>query len=426
MSTQRVAITGLGFITSIGNDSRTVDDNLRNQRSGIESYDFKPGEEVATKVLGTIKDFDLNSPYWSKWRWPAGYNFSPQTLRSLAPHGVYALCAAEQAMADAKLTPAEIESEDTALFTASAGSPSLTFHNLKIMHSAPSVRGRNTMGIVSSVAGTLNFNLGTHYRIRGGNCGFISACASSSHAIGYAYDQIKVGRCGKAVVVGAEDVNVESILPFSGMQVLSCNPDPETASRPFDVKRDGFVGSGGGTVMILESEVSAQRRGVQPYAELKGWGQASDGYNVASPDPEGDGLYRAMVRSLQHANVSAAEIGYVNAHAASTPQGDRAEAKALTRLFGRQARQPAISSTKGLTGHPLSMSGIMEAAFCVLAIRNRYMPGNTNLQEADPSCEGLNLLRRTVEQAPGPVLSNSSGFGGANVCLVFDAWRGTT
>lgn len=416
----RVVISGLGFITSVGNDICEVDNSLKNHQSGIESYEFKPGCDLAVKVLGTIKGFNTDSPYWAKWHWPERYKFEPPVLRSLAPHGLYALCAAQQAVSNAGLVPADIQADDTALFTASAGSSALMYHNLKLMHANLEGRGRNAMGVVSSVVGTLNFNLGTYYKIRGGNCGFVSACASSSHALGYAYDGIRSGQYQRILVVGAEDVNLESVLPFSGMQVLSTNPDPRKASRPFDVRRDGFVGSGGAVAIILESETSARNRGVKPYAEMKGWGQTSDGYNVASPDPEGDGLYRAMRKALSHSGVEAVEVGYVNAHAASTPQGDSAEAKALVRLFGPLENGPAISSTKGLTGHPLSMSGIMEAAFCALAIHHRYIPGNTNLETPDPSCKGLNLLRRTLHASPGVTLSNSSGFGGSNVCLVLD------
>lgn len=419
----RVAVTGLGFITSIGNDAAAVEASLRGLRSGIERYDFAdPGREVAVKVAGTIKDFDTRSPFWSKWRYPARYKFAPAALRALPPHGLFALCAMEQALADAQLPPALVQADDTALFSCSAGSPFLMRHYLNILHDAPDMRG-SPMGVVSSISGTLNFNLGTHYRIRGGNCGFVSACASSSHALGYACDEIAAGRFSRVLVVGAEEPNTDALLPFMSMKALSTCADPAVASRPFDRRRDGFVGSGGAVVMILESAGAAAARGAPVYAELLGWGQSADGFNVALPQPEGEGLVRAIQRTLRACDLAPGDIGYINAHATSTPPGDRAEALALREVFTRTGAHPLVSSTKGLTGHPLSMAGVMEAAFCALALRHGFVPGNANLVEPDPACDGLDLPRATLAQAPGLTLSNSCGFGGSNVVLAFAPWQ---
>ena len=418
----RVAVTGLGFITSIGNDAPAVEASLRELRSGIASFDFAdPGREVGIKVAGTIKDFDTRSPYWSKWTYPSRYRFAPVALRALPPHGLYAICAMEQALADAGLTPDLVSSDDTALFCCSAGSPFMMRHYLNVMHDAPDMRG-SPMGVVSSIAGTLNFNLGTHFKIRGGNCGFVSACASSSHALGYACDEIASGRFSRVIVVGAEEPNADALIPFMSMKALSPCADPAVASRPFDQKRDGFVGSGGATVMVLESAESAVARKAAIYGELLGWGQSADGFNVAMPQPEGEGLVRAIRRALKACELTPADIGYVNAHATSTPQGDKAEAMALHEIFTKAGLNPPISSTKGLTGHPLSMSGVMEAAFCALALRGGFVPGNANLTEPDPACEGLNLPRTTLDRAPGIIMSNSSGFGGSNVVLMFAPW----
>lgn len=418
----RVAITGLGFVTSIGNDAESVEASLREQKSGIARYDFAdPGRDVAVKVAGTLKGFETSSPFWNKWSYPARYKFPPAVLRSLPPHGLYALCAMEQAIADARLSPEQVSDDDTALFCCSAGSPFLLRHHLNVVHAAPDMRG-SAMGVVSSIAGTLNFNLGAHYRIRGGNCGFVSACASSSHALGYAYDEISSGRMSRVIVVGAEEPNADALIPFHSMKALSQCADPAVASRPFDQARDGFVGSGGATVMILESAASAAARSADVYAELLGWAQSSDGFNIALPQPEGEGLARAIKRALRACHLTPDQIGYVNAHATSTPPGDRAEALALQEVFTKAGAKPAVSSTKGLTGHPLSMSGVMEAAFCALALRNRFIPGNSNLVSPDPACEGLDLPRETRAGSPGITLSNSSGFGGSNVVLVFAPW----
>jgi 3-oxoacyl-[acyl-carrier-protein] synthase I len=418
---RRVAVTGLGFITSIGNDGPSVERSLREMRHGIERVDLAPGRGIPVKVVGTIKGFDVESPYWSKWTWPSRYQFPPTVLRSAAPHVLHALCAATQAIEDARLDPAQVSDENTALFTASVGSPSTLRNGLNTMHADPAMRGP-PMGIVSAVAGTLNFNLGTHFRIRGGNCGFVSACSSSSHAIGYAFDEISRGRFERILVVGGEELGVDSVLPFMSMGALSACADPDAASRPFDRKRDGFVASGGAVAFVLESEDEAARRGVGTYAEVLGWGQSSDGYSVALPDPDGQGLRRAMERALASAALKPGDIGYVNAHATSTPRGDASEALALAALFTRSGAHPQVSSTKGLTGHTLSMAGAMEAGFCALALRGGFIPGNAGLNDPDPACEGLDLPRSSVDGAPGIVMSNSAGFGGSNVVLLFAPW----
>ena len=409
-------ITGLGFITSIGNDRATVARNLRELRHGFERVTFLDNPAIPVKVAGTVKDFSFPSPAWRDWRWPAAFTIDRETLRGLAPHGVYALCALQQALADAGLGRDELTDGETGLFCASAGSPFMLAHYSNEMRAARGERG-NPMGVVSSVAGTLNFNLAAHYKISGAVCGFVSACASSSHALGYAVDEIRLGRQQRMLVIGAEDMNAESILPFASLRALSNNPDPDTASRPFDRARDGFVGTGGAVALVVEHPDLARRRGASIYAEVVGWGQAGDGHSVAVSHPEGDGLRRAMERALADARVPAAEIDYVNAHATSTLAGDRAEAIALRAVLGAGGRA-RVSSTKALTGHGLSLAGAMEAAFCALALRDGFIPGAAHLREPDASCEGLALPRQSLDEQPHVVMNNSSGFGGSNVCHV--------
>ncbi len=410
-------ITGLGFITSIGNDRADVLRSLRELRHGFEPITFFDNPNVPVKVAGTIKEFAFPSPNWRDWRWPARFEVGRDVVRGLAPHGVYALCAVQQALADAGLTPAALAGGDTGLFCASAGSPFLLGHYLEQLNTSRGERG-NPMGIVSSIAGTLNFNLAAHYKISGSVCGFVSACASSSHALAYAMDEIRLGRQRRMVVVGAEDMTTESILPFASLRALSVNPDPTTASRPFDARRDGFVGTGGAVALIVEAADLARERGVPVYAELVGWGQAGDGHSVAIAHPEGAGLRAAMRRALADAGVPPAAIDYVNAHATSTPAGDRSEALALHAVFTESGAKPRVSSTKALTGHGLSLAGAMEAAFCALAIREGFIPGAAHLTEPDPVCAGLDLPRASVDALLGLVLNNSSGFGGSNVCHV--------
>ena len=408
-------ITGLGFITSIGNDRPTVLRSLRELRHGFESVEFFGNPNLPVKVAGTLKGFEFPTPDWRDWRWPDHFDVDRELLRGLAPHGVYALCALQQALADAGLDPAALAGGDTGLFCASAGSPFLLGHFLDQMHATRGERG-NPMGIISSIAGTLNFNLASHYGITGAVCGFVSACASSSHALGYAMDEIRLGRQQRMLVVGGEDMTAESIVSFSSLRALSSDPDPATASRPFDRHRDGFVGTGGAVVLIVEDAALARRRGAHIYAELAGWGQAGDGYSVATSHPEGAGLRDAMCRTLADAGVDASDIDYVNAHATSTVAGDRSEALALHAVFTRNGAKPRISSTKALTGHGLSLAGVMEAAFCALAIDEGFIPGAAHLEEPDPVCAGLDLPHASLDEAPRIVLNNSSGFGGSNVC----------
>lgn len=413
----RVFITGLGFVTSIGNDAATVIRNLRELRHGFELFPPFQKPDIPCKVVGTIKDFTADSTDQEDWTFPARYKIKRELLRSMAPNGLFAHCAMLQAVADAALTESDISNPQTGLYAASGGSPFLTHHHHERLLKAGVMRC-SPLGIVASIVGTLNFNLVAAFKILGSSCGFSSACASSAHALGFAFDDIALGRQKRMFVVGAEDGNVDAILPFAGMRTLSLQTDPNLASRPFDAARDGFVGTGGGTVAVLESEEEVARRGVKPYAEIIGWGQASDGYNVAISHPEGSGSAAAMVTALRASQVAPEEIDYVNAHATSTLIGDISEARALRAVFKDSTKRPAVSSTKALTGHGLSLAGVMETGFSALAMREGFTPGNAHLTKIDPECEGLNIPRTSENTAPKLVLKNSSGFGGANVAIV--------
>ena len=414
----RVFITGLGFITSIGNDGATVTRNLRELRHGIELYPpFQP-TEIPVKVAAPVRGFAMESTDPEDWTFPAGYSIRREVLRGMAPHGVYSWCAMQQAVADAKLEEADVSNSNTGLYAASGGSPFLMGHMLERMHKQGVMRC-SPLGIVASISGTVQFNLVAHFKIKGSSCGFASACASSSHALGFAYDDLVLGRQKRMFVVGAEDGNLDAILPFSAMRALSLSTNPDTASRPFDTGRDGFVGTGGSVVLVLETEDEVARRGVKPYCEVVGWGQASDGHNVAISHPEGHGLRAAMENALKATGTAPEAIGYVNAHATSTPIGDASEVKALKAIFPVGGLRPAVSSTKALTGHGLSLAGAMESGFCALALRDGFIPGSANITQLDPVCEGLNIVRATLPQQAGMAMNNVSGFGGANVSLIF-------
>ena len=415
---RKVYITGVGFITSIGNDAVSVTESLRELRHGMVQYPPFQKADVPVKVAAPIRDFQTDTVDAEDWIFPARYSIRRETLRGMAPHGVYAFCAMQQAVEDAKLTEADWSNPQTGLYAASAGSPFLLGHHLERMRKMGVMRCP-PLGIVASISGTVNFNLVSQFKIKGASTGFSSACASSAHAMGFAYDEIALGRQKRMFVIGAEDGNVESILPFAGMRALSLQVDPSIASRPFDVGRDGFVGTGGATVLVLESEEEVERRKAKVYCEVAGWGQGSDGHNVAISHPDGAGLILAIENALKYSDVTSESVDYVNAHATSTPIGDISEARALKKIFKNSPTRPAISSTKALTGHGLSLAGAMEAGFCALAIKEGFMPGSAHITKIDPVCDGLNIIRATLPHRPNVVLSNSCGFGGANVCLVF-------
>ena len=411
-------ITGMGLITSIGNDRSSVIESLRSMKHGIECPPMLQGDDSPVKVAGTVKEFEVESSDPEDWIYPEKYRVPRATLRSFSPHVLYAWCALQQAIEDANLSEEEIQDPESGLYTSSGGSMRSIHKHFEKMDRR-GVMACNPLAIVASIAGTLTFNLVAALGVRGSSTGLVSACASSGHALGTALDEIRLGRQKRMLVVGAEDCNFESIVPFCGMRALSLETNPNFASRPFDIKRNGFVGTGGSVCLVLETQSEAERRGALPYARFLGWGQASDGHNVAISHPEGRGLRDAMTKALQDAKVDAKEIDYVNAHAPSTSIGDASEMKALKAVFP-SPQAVKVSSTKALTGHGLSLSSIMEAAFCCLALKDGFLPGSANVTEPDPELEHLDLLRTSIDIQANRILSNSSGFGGANVSVVLE------
>ena len=416
---RNVVVTGIGLVTCLGHDKTAVGGKLRAMEHAFVQYPpFLADERIPVSVAAPIPGFDTNSTDPEDWTFPKELRFRLEQLRGLSPNALYAHFALTRATADAGLETGELSNPRTGLYTASSGSAAMTYHNLDRMKRVGPLRC-SPLGIVASIAGTLNFNLATAYQVRGSTCGFVSACASSGHAMGFAHDEIAMNRQDRMIVVGAEDFTEETIVPFAGMRVLSVNPDPDSASRPFDRNRDGFVGTGGAVALILESEELAEKRGAHIYARFAGWGQATDGYHVAASHPDGEGLARAIQLALASSQWQTGDIGYINAHATSTQAGDISECRALKSVFQGKAR-PAISSTKALTGHALSLSSIMEASFCLLALDQNFTPGSAHITELDPEAEGLNILTESLPQAPRRILSNSSGFGGVNVVLAME------
>ena len=413
-----VWITGMGLITSIGNDRSSVLRSLREMKHGIENPPMLQVDESPVKVAGTVKEFEVDSSDPEDWIYPQQYRVPRATLRSFSPHVLYSWCALQQAIEDAHLSEQDIQHPESGLYTSSGGSMRTIHKHFEKMDQR-GVMACNPLAIVASIAGTLTFNLVAALGVRGSSTGLVSACASSGHALGTAIDEIRLGRQKRMLVVGAEDCNFESIVPFCGMRALSLETDPNQASRPFDVKRNGFVGTGGSVCLVLETQSEAERRGVTPYARFLGWGQGSDGHNVAISHPQGRGLQDAMTKALRDAQIGPNDIDYVNAHAPSTSIGDASEMKALKSVFPAP-QQVKVSSTKALTGHGLSLSSIMEAAFCCLALKEGFLPGSANVTEPDPELGHLDLLQTSSEIQANRIMSNSSGFGGANVSVVFE------
>jgi len=413
-----VWITGMGLITSIGNDRSSVLTSLREMKHGIENPPMLQVDESPVKVAGTVKEFEVDSSDPEDWIYPQQYRVPRATLRSFSPHVLYSWCALQQAIEDAHLSEQDIQHPESGLYTSSGGSMRTIHKHFEKMDQR-GVMACNPLAIVASIAGTLTFNLVAALGVRGSSTGLVSACASSGHALGTAIDEIRLGRQKRMLVVGAEDCNFESIVPFCGMRALSLETDPNQASRPFDLKRNGFVGTGGSVCLVLETQSEAERRGVTPYARFLGWGQGSDGHNVAISHPQGRGLQDAMTKALRDAQIGPNDIDYVNAHAPSTSIGDASEMKALKSVFPAP-QQVKVSSTKALTGHGLSLSSIMEAAFCCLALKEGFLPGSANVTEPDPELGHLDLLQTSFEIQANRIMSNSSGFGGANVSVVFE------
>lgn len=415
---RRVVITGLGFITSIGNNRSEVLRSLREVRTGVEIFpEFDADSPV--KLAGTIKDFQFPSTDFEDWVFPAEYKLTREQLRPMTPNALYAFCAMQQALADAQLPPELVSHPRTGMMSASGGSLWLAHANLQTLEKRGVMRCP-PMSIVNSIPGSLYINLAALFKIKGPTLGFSSACSSSGHAAGHAFDLIRHGKQDVVFVVGAEDCNKFSILPFASVRALSVKTDPNVSPCAFDRKRDGFVGTGGATVLVIEEREQALARKAPIYAEVLGWGQSSDGYNVLAPDPTGDGLMRAINEALDDAQLNKSEIDYINAHAPSTQFGDASEIAAIKKVFAN-GHVPKVSSTKSLTGHGLSLAGAMETAFCCLALKEKFTPVSAHITELDPMCDGVPVVTKPIEEFPRVALNNSSGFGGTNVCLALRA-----
>ncbi|MDB6140072.1 MAG: beta-ketoacyl synthase [Verrucomicrobiaceae bacterium] len=415
----RVVVTGLGFTTSIGNNRAEVLSSLREVRSGVEIMPELLAVNAPVRLAGTIKGFQFPSEDPLDWVLPPSIQMPRTQLRTMTPNALYAYAAMQEAIGDARLDHGLISNPDTGLYCASSGCTWLTHATVESLISRGASRTSPSL-VIAGMPNSLHLNLTARFQIKGASLGFSSACASSAHALGSAYDLIKAGRQKIMFVVGAEDCHIYNILAFAAVRALSVQTDPKLAPRAFDSARDGFVVSGGGCVLVIEDADHAAARGATVHAEVSGWGQATDGYDVVAPDPSGNGLARAMGNALKDARMQASSVDYINAHATATLAGDMAELKAVREVFGG-AKLPWVSSTKSLTGHGLSLAGAMEAAFCCLALEEKFTPVSANITQLDPACGGVPVVTEPIDAQPRVAISNSSGFGGANVSVVLSA-----
>ena len=399
---RRVVVTGLGGVSCLGNSIPEVLKSLRAGRSGIRASESYAEMGLRSRVCGAV-DIELEALIDRK------------QLRFMGGAAAYAHVALQQAIEDAGLAPGEVSNERTGLVAGSGGASSAT-----IVQAADTLRERGVRrigpyAVPRSMSSTVSACLATHFGIRGLNYSITSACATSTHCIGAAMEQIQWGRQDVVFAGGGEEEHWSLAMMFDAMGALSTkyNDTPGEASRPYDADRDGFVIAAGGGMLVLEELEHARARGARIYAELVGYGATSDGANMVAPS--GEGAARCMRQALATVDTP---VDYINTHGTSTPVGDIAELDAIREVFGETA--PAISSTKSLCGHSLGAAGVHEAIHCLLMMEQEFIAASANIENPDPGAAGLDIVRERRDGARlDTVMSNNFGFGGTNAVLVF-------
>ena len=406
---RRVVITGIGIISPIGNTAAEVEASLRSGRSGIVFAEDYAQHGFRSQVKGqpqiVLED-----------------HIDKRNLRFMGPGAAYNFLAMEQAIADSGLTEAEVSHERTGLIMGSGGPSTSNFfeaHRIVIEKGAPKRMG--PFMVTRCMSSTNSACLATPFRIKGVNYSITSACSTSAHCIGNGTELIQMGKQDIVFAGGGEELDWTLSCLFDAMGAMSSkyNDAPETASRPFDATRDGFVIAGGGGVVVLEELGHALARGAKIYAEVTGYGATSDGYDMVAPS--GEGGERSMKLALSTLP-DGRQIDYINAHGTSTMAGDVTEVKAVRRVFG-EGRTPPISSTKSLTGHSLGATGVHEAIYSLLMMQGNFIAASANVTQLDPEilpAEIVTTMRDGV--VLDSVLSNSFGFGGTNATLVMSRY----
>ena len=407
MIPHRVAITGIGIVSPIGNSAREVGEALRAGRSGIEASPEMAERGFRSQVAGTLKIVPSE-------------HIDKRTLRFMGPTAAYAHLAMSQAIADAGLSEAEVSAPSTGLIAGSGGpSTSAMFEAHRTVVEKASPKRIGPFAVPKCMSSTVSANLSTAFGIKGVNFSITSACSTSLHCIGMAADQVALGRQEVMFAGGGEELDWTLSCLFDAMGALSSryNDRPEAASRPYDADRDGFVISGGGGMVVLEPLERARARGAHVHAEIVGFGATSDGADMVAPS--GEGGERAMRIAL--AGIGDRRVDYVNAHGTATPVGDVTEVEAIRRVLGED--HPPVSSTKSMTGHSQGATGVHEVIYSLLMMQGGFIAPSINVEVLDPALRPEEIVTETREVELDTVLSNSFGFGGTNASIVLAKLR---
>ncbi len=400
---RRVVVSGIGIVSCLGNSKEDVTNSLRHGKSGIRHNPRYAEMGLRSQVCGSV-EIDLEA------------RIDRKHLRFMGDAAAYAYVSMQEAISDSGLSSAEVSNERTGLIAGSGGASSKNVVWGADTLRAKGIRRVGPYLVPKTMSSTVSACLATHFGIRGINYSVTSACATSTHCIGTAVEQIQWGKQDVVFAGGGEEEDWSLTMMFDAMGALSSgyNETPELASRAYDAARDGFVIAAGGGMLVLEELEHARARGARIYAEVTGYGATSDGDNMVAPSGEG------AVRCMQQAIVTVQKpIDYINTHGTSTPLGDIAELNAIREVFGEKV--PPFSSSKSLCGHSLGAAGVQEAIHCLLMLEHDFMAGSVNISELDEKAIGLPVLLKTREQAGlNTVMSNNFGFGGTNASLVFE------
>ncbi|HEW97572.1 MAG TPA: beta-ketoacyl-[acyl-carrier-protein] synthase II [Beggiatoa sp.] len=410
MTKRRVVITGLGAVSPVGLTVKESWETVLAGKSGIGTITDFDVSGFAAQFAGQVKGFDVSQYLSSK------------EARKMDPFIHYGIAASVEAIKDAGLEVTEANAGRIGVVIGSGigGLPGIQKGHLAYIEGG--ARKISPFFVPGNIINMIAGNLSVKYGFKGPNYAIVTACSSGTHSIGNAARLIEYGDADVMIAGGAEKATSPmGVGGFAAARALSTrNDSPETASRPWDRDRDGFVLSDGAGVLVLEESETAKRRGARIYAELVGSGMSGDAYHMTLPQKEGEGARHCMLNALRNAQLNPDQVDYINAHGTSTPAGDKVETLAVKKAFGDHAKQLAVSSTKSMTGHLLGAAGGLEAVFSVLSIRDQVAPPTINLFNLDPECEGLDYVpHQAREMKIDVVLSNSFGFGGTNGTLVF-------
>ncbi len=405
---RRVVVTGLGIVSSIGNNPAEVIHSLRKGKSGIVFSEIYREFGFRSQVHGAIT-VDLDA------------FIDRKVKRFMGDGAAFNYIAMQQAIADSGLEHSDVSNVRTGLVMGSGGPSTSNLVEAADIVRAKGVKQVGPYRVPRAMSSTNTACLATPFKIKGVNYSITSACATSAHCIGHGMELIQMGKQDTVFAGGGEELHWTLSVLFDAMGAMSAkfNDAPETASRPYDTARDGFVISGGGGVLVLEELTHAQARGAKIYAELVGYGATSDGYDMVQPS--GEGAVRCMQQALATVHD---KIDYINAHGTSTPVGDSKEIEALKTVFSQDA-MPWISSTKSLTGHALGAAGVNEAIYSLLMMQENFLSASANINRLDPIAEGMPIIRECLENLSlNTIMSNSFGFGGTNATLIFRRYDG--